>query len=76
MSGGTKRQEMSEDQDESGNREAGLNEGGKAPPSQRRFEPPKETAWAAGPTLKPQDCPHQHLEVPQYPLPPYWFRMQ
>lgn len=32
MSGGTKRQEMSEDQDESGNREAGLNKGGKALP--------------------------------------------
>lgn len=48
---------MSEDQDESGNREAGLNEGGKAPPSQRRFEPPKETAWAAGPTLKPRGLP-------------------
>lgn len=53
MSGRTRRQEMSEDQDGSGNREAGLNEGGKAPPSQRKFEPPKETAWAAGPTLKP-----------------------
>lgn len=53
MSGRTRRQEMSEDQDGSGNREAGLNEGGKAPPSQRKFEPPKKTAWAAGPTLKP-----------------------
>lgn len=45
---------MSEDQDWSGNRETRLKERGRAPPSRRKFNPPKETAWAAGPTLKPE----------------------
>lgn len=31
---------MSEDQDEGESREVRLNEGGKAPPSQRKFKPP------------------------------------